>query len=75
LIGLAAGWLLGIVLNQSIEFYSRWREVPLHGNYFMVTPTLALGVILFATFIGLLAGLLPAQRAARLDPLTALRHE
>jgi putative ABC transport system permease protein len=33
---------------------------------------LALGVSLM---IGLIFGLLPAQRAARLDPITALRHE
>jgi len=74
--GLLIGWLLGIGLNQIIEFYWRHvREQPMHGKFFLVTPFLALGVIAFATSIGLLAGLLPAQRAARLDPLEALRHE
>jgi putative ABC transport system permease protein len=74
-IGLLLGWLAGLGLNQIIPIYLRYRELPVRGDFFVVTPTLALGVVLFATFIGLVAGLLPAQRAAKLDPLQALRHE
>lgn len=73
--GLLIGWLLGLGLNQAIEIISRIREQPVHGKFFLVTPLLAVGAIVFATFIGLVAGLLPAQRAAKLDPLEALRHE
>jgi putative ABC transport system permease protein len=74
-IGLLLGWLAGLGMNQIIPIYLKYRELPMHGDFFVVTLTLALGVILFATFIGLVAGLLPAQRAAKLDPLQALRHE
>jgi putative ABC transport system permease protein len=73
--GLGLGWLLGLGLNQVVQIYLRYRDLPVHGSFFVVTLTLAAGVILFSTFIGLLAGLLPAQRAAKLDPLEALRHE
>ena len=74
-IGLLLGWLAGLGLNQVIPVYLRYRDLPVRGDFFVVTPGLALGAILFATLIGLVAGLLPAQRAANLDPLQALRHE
>jgi len=74
-IGLILGWLVGLSLDQIIPIYLRYRGIPLRGDFFVVFPTLALGVIVFATFTGLVAGLLPAQRAAKLDPLEALRHE
>jgi putative ABC transport system permease protein len=73
--GLLFAWLLGLGLNQVIELYARYREHPVNGQFFLVTPLLAVSAILFATFIGLAAGLLPAHRAAKLNPLDALRHE
>lgn len=75
IVGLAFGWLLGAVLNEAITLYFRYQDEPVHGQFFIVTPLLAIVAIVFATFIGLVAGLLPAQRAAKLDPLQALRHE
>jgi ABC-type antimicrobial peptide transport system permease subunit len=41
----------------------------------IVPPWLAIGALIFAAFIGVLGGLYPAARAARLDPVVALKHE
>ncbi len=75
LTGLVLGWGLGKLLNRVILWYVERNDLPIQGDFFVVTPTLALAAVGFATLIGIVAGLYPANRAARLDPLLALRHE
>lgn len=74
-IGTVGGWLLGIGLNYLIQWYIEREELPISADFFVVTWWLALAALVFATLVGIVAGLYPATRAARLDPLVALRHE
>ncbi|MBA3946271.1 MAG: ABC transporter permease [Herpetosiphonaceae bacterium] len=73
--GLLGGFVLGKILNRVIQYYIDSRHLPIRGSFFVVTPTLALAAVAFAMLVGIVAGLYPANRAAKLDPLLALRHE
>ena len=73
--GTLLGWLLGKGLNVLIVQILRWQDFDIKGTFFVVSWWLALGALAFATLVGLLAGLYPAARAARLAPLDALRYE
>lgn len=68
-IGGAVGYLLGVGLTNLINFAGKSSNLEL----FLITPSLTAIALGFAVALGALAGVIPAFRAARLDPVTALR--
>jgi putative ABC transport system permease protein len=72
--GLALGWVVSIVINQIANHFLVKQGVP-YVDYFRFPWWLCMGAIVFSILISLAAGLYPATRAARVDPVVALRHD
>jgi putative ABC transport system permease protein len=73
-LGVALGWTIGRLINAGTNIYLRRQDLSPEQIWF-VPWWLVGGAILFAIVVSLLSGLYPAARAARLDPVQALRYE
>ncbi len=74
IVGVVLGWAIGQVINLGTNVYLKRQSLP--PEHFWAVPVWLVGAaILFAFIVSLAAGLYPAGRAARLDPVQALRYE
>src|SRR5262245_11500528 len=72
--GVVLGWTLGKLINWGTNTYLVRQELPPE-TIWLVPWWLIVGAIVFAVVISFVSGLYPAGRAARLDPVQALRYE
>jgi putative ABC transport system permease protein len=74
IMGLTGG-LIGLGLGAVIVAGANAAGAATSNELFLITPRLAVGTVAFSLVLGVLAGLLPARYAARLNPVAALRYE
>ena len=72
--GVALGWAIGRAIQLATMVYLK-RQGMTSPNIWSVPWWLVLGAIAFAVVVSLGSGIYPASRAARLDPVEALRYE
>jgi putative ABC transport system permease protein len=73
-LGVGLGWTIGKAVTFGTNVYLKQQGLP-SAHVFSVPWWLVLGAIGFGVIVSLAAGLYPASRAARLNPVEALRYE
>jgi putative ABC transport system permease protein len=73
-IGVGLGWTMGRVINIGTNHYLNRLHFPPEQIWY-VPWELVVGAVLFSVLMSMVSGLYPAIRAARLDPVQALRYE
>ena len=74
-LGVLLGWTMGRIINAGTRIYMQRQQQFTPDDVWLVPLWLVLGAIGFSLIVSLLAGLYPAARAARLDPVQALRYD
>lgn len=86
-VGTLAGFVLGLAFADNIETIRQWLQSMLHTTLFpaevyflsqlpaIVDPQEVATVVIMALALSFLATIYPSWRAARLDPVEALRYE
>lgn len=72
--GCVLGWAVSLVINRVLNFYMARQGMP-NIDYFAFPTWIFLGALGFSLLVSLVSGIYPARRAARVDPVVALRHD
>ena len=73
-LGIALGFAIGKAINFGTSIYMHRHQLPSEAVW-ILPPWLIGAAIAFSIVVSLLAGLYPASRAARLDPVQTLKYE
>lgn len=74
-IGVLTAWGIDGLSNRLAYRYVLKPQNASYVDFFHIPPYLWLGAIAFAVLVSIIAALYPASRAARIDPVKALRHD
>jgi len=69
------GGVIGLVLGAIVVIFANEAGRSSGTILFDLTPGTAIFAVAFSTVLGMVAGVIPAWSAARLDPVEALRYE
>ena len=70
MLGIIIGYIVSAIANQVLPMFTDGMDVTVSPSFNSIAAAFGISV-----FIGVLFGYLPAKRAARLNPIDALRYD